>query len=434
MSCFDSDLSSDPSSDPSVTHTKGRGSLPGTSTHPQRPTFTTRHSSDVYQWKTLQRTLPSSKDPRTRCQMTVEPAYFPEQTMFSNDCIRTYTQGDGRSIRSSSDTNKHNKKSIHATPTALFARTLSNAIHDLRESDEHETFVYRDRGPSPWYAPSLSLGDTAKEKRPPIPQHVRPVLRSTVSELVHTPPRPHLGWWYPSDSDNDSVPLLSPSYPRKPPRRHRRLYRAHSKTKYRLVGCLLGFLGLLGLVFLICVSACLLAVPLSEVHAVTIHHVLGTQKELIFDLCVRATNHNEWSVHISHTAFSVFASSHYVPVSKANATRDTQQEMFPGSPMIFLATVERLQEPFIFMPGATTTSSSQIQISSPGEFHGDRRDNDRWSLLLRYPYQLTVRGVLQYRTLPFIFMPIYSARVCKEANVNPATGLVTLLSLSSVCL
>lgn len=49
------------------------------------------------------------------------------------------------------------------------------------------------------------------------------------------------------------------------------------------------------------------------------------------------------------------------------------------------------------------------------------------SLLIRYPYELTVRGVLKYQILPFIpsLSQLHSVRVCKMARVDPSTGQIS---------
>lgn len=45
------------------------------------------------------------------------------------------------------------------------------------------------------------------------------------------------------------------------------------------------------------------------------------------------------------------------------------------------------------------------------------------SLLIRYPYELTVRGVLKYHVIPFLpFTQMHSARVCQVSRIDPATG------------
>lgn len=55
----------------------------------------------------------------------------------------------------------------------------------------------------------------------------------------------------------------------------------------------------------------------------------------------------------------------------------------------------------------------------------------RRSLLIRYPYELTLRGVLKYRIFPAMFnSKVFSARICKVIQVDPATGTVDEIPLS----
>lgn len=57
------------------------------------------------------------------------------------------------------------------------------------------------------------------------------------------------------------------------------------------------------------------------------------------------------------------------------------------------------------------------------------------SLLIRYPYELTLRGVLKYQLFPYISSKTYSARVCKIMQIDPATGSIEEVPLpeQSIC-
>jgi hypothetical protein len=59
------------------------------------------------------------------------------------------------------------------------------------------------------------------------------------------------------------------------------------------------------------------------------------------------------------------------------------------------------------------------------------------SLLIRYPYEITVRGVLKYQIFPSFIVDskFYSARVCKIVQVDPATGIIKDVPLPerSIC-
>ncbi|KAI9280403.1 hypothetical protein BY458DRAFT_500586 [Sporodiniella umbellata] len=168
------------------------------------------------------------------------------------------------------------------------------------------------------------------------------------------------------------------------------------------------------------------ASPLVEVEVTGISNVLGTQKELMFNLHVHARNSNWWMITMTTASFSVFASSHYVPTSLENKT------YYGADPAEFLGTIYHLEDPLIYPAGSllNTTDSiatSQIRIKSPGSIKDDNSGNERWSLLIRYPYELTVRGVLKYQMIPFplSFSPLHTVRVCKMASVDPSTGQIT---------
>ncbi|KAI9489947.1 hypothetical protein BDB00DRAFT_884311 [Zychaea mexicana] len=130
--------------------------------------------------------------------------------------------------------------------------------------------------------------------------------------------------------------------------------------------------------------------------------------------------------------FIVFASSHYVPTTTTTAAassmaiNNTSSAM--AAPVEFLGTIYELDEPLVFQPArffkpSVSIASSQIQIKEPGKTKGDSSGNERWSLLIRYPYELTVRGVLRYRVIPLVpWAQMHSARVCQVSRVDPATG------------
>lgn len=225
------------------------------------------------------------------------------------------------------------------------------------------------------------------------------------------------------------------------------------------------------------------ASPLTDVEVVGISNVLGTQKELIFNLQVRARylqiyiyvvffrltilyrNSNWWTIRMTNTAFSVFASSHYVPTTLMSLDNNTHHnntlsaslnsssnitsfgkytKAFPeracktksfcigADPAEFLGTIYHLEDPLIYQPGGlfnpvVSTATSQIQIRNPGSTKDDNSGNERWSLLIRYPYELTVRGVLKYQILPYLptLTQLHSVRVCKMSRIDPATGKIS---------
>ncbi|KAI7849571.1 hypothetical protein BDC45DRAFT_273016 [Circinella umbellata] len=396
--------------------------------------------------------------------------------------------------------NKRHKRRPHKStikPTEIFAQNLSDAVLDANDSDEQEAFVYRDRNS---LYPTLPASFQWSANHPDGKRHNtdgdsyytkprRPVLRSAVSELPPTamlrtpaassfrssppPPLPnkynnnynkdknntkrhhyhHQNYystkhkdhdWYPSDADEDA-PLL-PRYSPNSKRKRRQVY-SNSKSNNNNYNNKRKTIALWSL-FSACVAMTSMwfmlvfttALPLSPVEVLELSNVLGSAKELFFDLNVRARNTNFWSIEISHASFSVFASSHVVPTVAEMAINNTSSGMM-AAPVEFLGTIYQLDEPLVFQPArffkpSTTVASSQIQIKNPGKTKGDSGGNERWSLLIHYPYELTIRGVLKYRMIPIIpWAQMHSARICQVSRVDPNTGEISSIpeSEKSIC-
>ncbi|KAI8647084.1 hypothetical protein BD408DRAFT_449403 [Parasitella parasitica] len=322
---------------------------------------------------------------------------------------------------------------------------------DADDSDDLESYVYRDK-PNPSYAvlpwtynsndhsldhsyyydrhysstgtESNTDGCDYSHAREKFYSSRRPVLRSTVSEIRPTSSssinhkssskklRPYkyqaANYYYgvAPTSDEEFTPLVRSRPPRR--RKGSSSHAGHSGSS-----------------------------PLTDVEVVGISNVLGTQKELIFNLQVRARNSNWWTIRMTNTAFSVFASSHYVPTTFASLDSQahhngTISASMSADPAEFLGTIYRLEDPLIYQPGAlfspvVSTATSQIQIKNPGSTKDDNSGNERWSLLIRYPYELTVRGVLKYQILPYLptIGQLHSVRVCKISRIDPATGKIS---------
>lgn len=90
---------------------------------------------------------------------------------------------------------------------------------------------------------------------------------------------------------------------------------------------------------------------------------------------------------MTNTAFSVFASSHYVPtallMSLNNSTDNSTFSTLGADPAEFLGTIYHLEDPLIYQSGklfesVTSTATSQIQIKNPGSTKDDNSGNERW--------------------------------------------------------
>ncbi|EPB89574.1 hypothetical protein HMPREF1544_03658 [Mucor circinelloides 1006PhL] len=453
-------------------------------------------------------------------QLTVETAVFPEHqsNLFHNTPNDSHSltkkssstpliapnataaTGDARSVVSGSEStrsisnnnNKRKKKaniaSSFVNPTDIFAQNLSDAVMDADDSDDLESYVYRDKpNPSytvpPWtyntndhmldhsyydrhYSSTGTESNTdgcdynnTKEK---FFSSRRPVLRSTVSEIRPTSSsslsnkngkklRPSYKYQASSyyygvapTSDDEFTPLVRS----RPPRRRKGSSNHGSHFGSSCCrACFTLLFVLLGSAFSLCFVWLLIAIyasPLTDVEVVGISNVLGTQKELIFNLQVRARNSNWWTIRMTNTAFSVFASSHYVPTTIMSLDNNTHHNdtvstysgsnitSFGADPAEFLGTIYHLEDPLIYQSGGLfnpvlSTATSQIQIRNPGSTKDDNSGNERWSLLIRYPYELTVRGVLKYQILPYLptLTQLHSVRVCKMSRIDPATGKIS---------
>ncbi|KAF1806323.1 pyridoxamine 5'-phosphate oxidase-domain-containing protein [Mucor lusitanicus] len=409
----------------------------------------TKQHSDTSRFPTLER-LENSMMLSKNSKITIEPVTFPGEYTSGNNNNNNMTKSNGsqsdvKSIHSTSSNYKkrnqqyRKKKNYQSTPTEIFAKNLSEAVLDVDDSFE-DGYVYNTKGglypslspPIPFESKSnhRSAASSNDEANSYFSDHHkqkfrRPGLRSTVSEL---PARGVKSVYLDSmsskfekqkfrnshfrcssssgeEGDEENAPLLYYSSSSSNTRR-RRLYESRS--------------------------------PLQSVEAITFGNVLGTQKQLIFNFHARASNSNAWKIQISHAAISVFAASHFVPTSntmnETSSNRNTRQE--------YLATINKLDDPLIFeasplfyLRSKSSVSTSQIQIKNPGETKGDTSGNERWSLLIRYPYELTLRGVLKYQLFPYISSKTYSARVCKIMQIDPATGSIKEVPLpeQSIC-
>jgi hypothetical protein len=94
--------------------------------------------------------------------------------------------------------------------------------------------------------------------------------------------------------------------------------------------------------------------------------VLSSDKELIFDLHVRAANKNAWTIHVADADMSIFAFSQKVASSPVLEGAD---------PAEYLGGFYHFDEPLSFPHTNTTDAVSQIRIKSPG---ADKSGNERW--------------------------------------------------------
>ena len=173
------------------------------------------------------------------------------------------------------------------------------------------------------------------------------------------------------------------------------------------------------------------AKPLVDI-SVEMGRVLTSDKELIFDLRVTASNLNWWTMHVANADISMFAFSQVVPM-QINAT--ASEGAHGVDPAEYLGSCHHFDEPLSFRANLFSTQAetaiTQVRIMSPG---ADKSGNERWSRIIRYPYGLVARGVLKYQGLPFGGLFRQSSAICDVAHVDPTTGDVSEDTDQGFCL
>ncbi|KAJ2456254.1 Vacuolar inheritance and morphology protein [Coemansia sp. RSA 2336] len=171
----------------------------------------------------------------------------------------------------------------------------------------------------------------------------------------------------------------------------------------------------------------LTSAPLADVEAIKITNILATEKELLFIVHVQATNPNIRQVLVERADIGVFAAAAVSPGGMPRAANTS-------APAILLGNVYELNDPMRFSPGslrkeATDVETTQISIHRPGGVDDDGSDSSKWRDLLKGPYDLTVRGTLQYT----LWQRNYAARICiaKLANLPPDSNKTAAQFLSA---
>ncbi|KAI7898620.1 uncharacterized protein BX663DRAFT_489888 [Cokeromyces recurvatus] len=364
-------------------------------------------------------TLATSKK---NSKLTIEPVTF-----------NNVTEGDYFSLNNKNKNNSSGHRSQKrrdypttiSTPTELFAKNLYEAVLDI--DDSYDCGYVYNTNESPSFSLIILKEDSTMslEKLNKSIYYKRPVLRSTVSELL---PSRNDSYFYnnntssisnqfhyqrqepfqSSDDDHEHSPLLF----------YNKTTIKKRKNRNKWIITILSLFVTFTIVYFT-----FLIFPLRSIEVISFGNVLSTQKQLFLNIFVQARNRNGFKVQISHGSIDLFAT------------------------IEFLGTIETLEVPLIFEPSSTffyfnssskkSIATSQIQLKYPGKTKaGDIDGNERWSSLIRYPYELTIRGVLKYQLFPVIGTQVYSVRICKMMQVDPATGIVRKIASdkeNSIC-
>ncbi|KAJ2663199.1 Vacuolar inheritance and morphology protein [Coemansia sp. RSA 1200] len=238
---------------------------------------------------------------------------------------------------------------------------------------------------------------------------------------------------------SEEMPETTPLF-----RRHYNNQRKRKSVTTQIMRGALASVLVLGSLFVLVALFNYTSAPLVDVEAVKVTNILATEKELLFILHVQATNPNIREVLVERAEIGVFAAAAVDnnggsssgdgtdnssgSVSRLAAANETE-------PAILLGNVYELSDPMRFAPGSlqkTTTDlkTTQISIHHPGASLGSGDDGNegddasKWRRLLKGPYDLTIRGTLQYT----LWQRNYAARICiaKLANLPPDSNTTTI--------
>ncbi|KAJ2860989.1 Vacuolar inheritance and morphology protein [Coemansia aciculifera] len=233
--------------------------------------------------------------------------------------------------------------------------------------------------------------------------------------------------YYGSSEENpETTPLF---------RRHQGQQRKRRTTVAQVLRALLYSILLLTGLFVVVALFNFTSAPLVDVEAIRVSNILATEKELLFILHIQSTNPNIREVLIERAEIGVFAAA-----AVANNTTVVGSVLMSNEtePAILLGNVYELIDPMRFAPGsltkpATDLKTTQISIHHPGaSLGGGANDDDensdaaKWKRLLKGPYDLTVRGTLQYT----LWQRNYAARICISKLANLPTDNSTALDFS----
>ncbi|KAI9505149.1 Vacuolar inheritance and morphology protein [Coemansia spiralis] len=244
---------------------------------------------------------------------------------------------------------------------------------------------------------------------------------------------------------SEEMPETTPLF-----RRHYGHQRKRKSTAAQILRATLASVLVLGSLFVLVALFNYTSAPLIEVEAIRVTNILATEKELLFILHVQATNPNIREVLVERAEIGVFAA---VAIDNNNNSSSSDSGIDDGDgdsalvrlavvnetePAILLGNVFELSDPMRFAPGSlekstTDIKTTQISLHHPGASLGSGDDGDdgddasKWKRLIKGPYDLTIRGTLQYT----LWQRNYAARICiaKLANLPPDTNTTTIARL-----
>ena len=145
---------------------------------------------------------------------------------------------------------------------------------------------------------------------------------------------------------------------------------------------------------------------LQDFDILLLDNVISSAEELIFDITASAFNPGFITITMDTIDIDVFA--------KSEPVLDTEA--------LFLGTIEEMETPLTFAGGffnrRYAASTTALKIISPG--NSTLSDNMKWRKLIKYDYELVLRGTMKY-SIPF-FDSVRSVNVQKSAVISGRKG------------
>lgn len=237
-------------------------------------------------------------------------------------------------------------------------------------------------------------GYTSKHSSRPSSPRYLPGTKATGPRLMSNPlpPGSTSSRWsiYDGDRDDDEegLPMLTKM------RRRKRAMRSAAENKIRMSWCIVVTITLLVFTLLCGLSLIYsLNYELQRVHATDITHVLVSEEEIFFDMVVSAVNPNIVGISVASGDLSLIAKSEWAGSLgyAGNIVREEEN--------LLLGHVREFNTPFSF-PGFPLGRSAWraiggIRLDKPGNATQDD-GIDRWVRVSDHPFELIVRGTLQY--------------------------------------
>ncbi|KAF2862222.1 hypothetical protein K470DRAFT_213418 [Piedraia hortae CBS 480.64] len=265
---------------------------------------------------------------------------------------------------------------------------------------------------------------TLRPSRPPSPRS--PSGQQRVSLFSR---KDNLFDFDPEACDDERTPLVgSIRSPRGLGRTHRTHYERHPRSRFRRFGgCLLGACVLMAVVLSTVAFLALSNRPLSDVRVQRIDNVLASEDELMLDLVVSAVNPNVLGIAVGSMDINVFAKSPHVAAMTGGVDDGTDppgEDLGRDAHTMLLGRIFDFDQALSFggspLKHHAHSSRGELRLAHPGNVTKAGEQN-RWERTIQHPFELIIRGVLQYQ-LP-ISNHMQRVSVGASVMVHPEDGI-----------